>query len=140
MTCILAPTAAPGEWAMKPPWRPLTGAGPDATFVLSSGRHHGIPLGQVAQVVEQRPEKPCVDGSNPSLATALRPRSALGTGAFFVQGLPATDKPATDRRTAEKSRLLIVRPRAFGASETPGRHEETSSTGGRPFGPRSRRV
>ena len=44
-----------------------------------------LSMGQVAQVVEQRPEKPCVDGSNPSLATSssLKPDSvSCGIGLF----------------------------------------------------------
>ena len=35
-----------------------------------------IATGQVAQAVEQRPEKPCVGGSNPPLATNYRYENA----------------------------------------------------------------
>ncbi len=41
------------------------------TFYMSITENPALVIGQVAQVVEQRPEKPCVGGSNPSLTTYI---------------------------------------------------------------------
>lgn len=77
----------------------------------------GGPSGQVAQVVEQRPEKPCVDGSNPSLATYTPHKplvvrglsiwgysvgtSLRGTSSLLAQVLPGAVLPTGARRIDE---------------------------------------
>ena len=68
---------------MKPHGGSLTGGGPTDTFHAQSWNRIAAG-GQVAQVVEQRPEKPCVDGSNPSLATFPTALSREAVGFLFL--------------------------------------------------------
>lgn len=47
--------------------------------------HAGVTLGQVAQLVEQRTENPCVGGSIPPLSTWLKEQAATEVAAFFMR-------------------------------------------------------
>ena len=59
-------------------------------------RYNSAPLGQVAQLVEQRTENPRVDGSIPPLATS------------FIKGLAARLGPFRLRSRRKGDRLIVL--------------------------------
>ena len=93
-------------------------------------------LGQVAQVVEQRPEKPCVGGSNPPLTTdppRFSPPSGAGRGFIFVVvcGLASAGFVQLVHRSASQQ-AVNIKPAGGPSMATGGRFEHRQDLPGLP--------
>ena len=72
------------------------------------------PIGQIAQLVEQRTENPCVGGSTPSLSTTNTPPSSPGTpGVFAFRRILVRDAFYDDSRSVNLPNLSVYFPQQY---------------------------